>query len=132
MAGRADEVLIAALATGSTVAAAAQQAGLGESTVYRRMQDPAFKARVVAIRGQLTSEAVGILTSAMTAAATKLRALLDNPNARIQLNSAKNIIELVFKAGDLAELRQKLEELERNQKDMLDRQIEHELSRLRG
>jgi hypothetical protein len=132
MARRADDVLIAALATGSTVAAAAAQAGLSDATVYVRLRNPEFKERIQVLRSQMTWEAVGVLTSTMTAAATKLRALLDNPNARIQLNAARSIIELAFKAGDLAELRAKLEELDRNQKDMLNKQIEHELGRLRG
>ncbi len=43
---KADDRLIMALACGATVESAARQAGIGETTVYRHMREPDFKARL--------------------------------------------------------------------------------------
>src|SRR5262249_30883554 len=42
----AEQVLLNALAVGATVESAARRAGIGESTAYRRLADPAFQARL--------------------------------------------------------------------------------------
>jgi len=39
----ADEALLQALACGATVETAAQRAGIGERTAYRRLADPEFQ-----------------------------------------------------------------------------------------
>ena len=62
--------LIAALAGGATVQAAAEQTGMAERTVYRRLEDPAFKARVSEARSEMLSRAVGNLADCSTAAAS--------------------------------------------------------------
>ena len=56
MAGRrrkADADLILALACGATPEHAAQKAGLGLRTVYRRLAEPRFRARVDAVRADI-------------------------------------------------------------------------------
>jgi hypothetical protein len=42
----ADKALLTALACGATVEQAARKAGLGERTVYRRLDDPEFLQRL--------------------------------------------------------------------------------------
>jgi hypothetical protein len=72
----ADAALIAALAAGSTVRDAARGAGVGETTVYRRLQDEAFRKRVDKVRAEMIAQAVGRLADAATDAANTLRTLL--------------------------------------------------------
>ncbi len=69
----ADAALIAALVTGATRQEAAKAAGVGESTVYRRLADPAFRRRVSAARSELIDAAVGRLADATTEACQTLR-----------------------------------------------------------
>jgi hypothetical protein len=57
----ADAVIVAALAAGSTQIEAAQKAGVSESTVYRRMQDDAFRAEVDSVRREMLGRTAGLL-----------------------------------------------------------------------
>ncbi len=66
----ADAALIAALATGATRQEAAKAAGISETTVYRRLADPAFRRRVNDARSELIDAAVGRLADATTEACT--------------------------------------------------------------
>ena len=54
-------VLIAALASGATHLDAARQAGIGEKTVYRRLEDRDFRRRVTKARSAMVAPAVGTL-----------------------------------------------------------------------
>ena len=49
----ADDRLLALLACGVTVEAAAQQAGVGAATVYRRLKDRRFRRRLQQVRADL-------------------------------------------------------------------------------
>src|SRR4051812_38904491 len=72
----ADDALAAALAAGRTVRDAAAAAGVSEKTAHRRNADPAFKARVTALRAGMVTTAAGRLAGGMAAAADVLVALL--------------------------------------------------------
>lgn len=58
---RQQEAAIAALLTEPTYAAAARKAGLGESTLYRWMRKPAFRAACQTARRELVATAAGRL-----------------------------------------------------------------------
>src|SRR5215213_2822305 len=64
----ADQALVAALAAGATKQEAARLAGVGERTIYRRLEDPDFRRRVDQARGELVGRVVGRLADASTAA----------------------------------------------------------------
>jgi hypothetical protein len=51
----ADDTLVLALASGATAVSAAEVARVSESTVYRRLRDPEFRARVDAEREALVT-----------------------------------------------------------------------------
>jgi hypothetical protein len=61
-----DDALILELASSSTVRVAAERAGVGERTVYRRLDDPAFRRRVSEARGELFSAAMCRLAAVAT------------------------------------------------------------------
>jgi hypothetical protein len=95
--GNADTRLIAAIASGATNEAAAVQAGVSVRTVSRRLQEPAFKARVDTARAALIVRALSILTDASTGAATTLCELLDSDRPTVRLGAARTVLDLTMK-----------------------------------
>jgi hypothetical protein len=107
-----EDLLAVALARGADVADAAREAGLSERTAYRRLTDPAVRARVAELRGRMVSRALGRLSEAMTAAADQLRLLLDNEDARVRLAASRALLEFSQKLHDSVELEERITALE--------------------
>src|SRR5262249_22790525 len=81
-------------AGGATVATTAKRAGISERTGCRRMKNPDFQKRVVALRAEMLQRAIGKLVDASTEAADTLRRLLMAQNENVQLQAARNILEI--------------------------------------
>ncbi|MDB5311974.1 MAG: hypothetical protein JWO38_6176 [Gemmataceae bacterium] len=96
----ANEVLIRCLARGDTIPDAARAARVGESTVYRRLRDPAFRDRVFEIRAAVLDTTCGRIVGATTDACDTLHHLLESSSEGIQLRAAKTLIELAVKLCD--------------------------------
>jgi hypothetical protein len=77
------------------------------------MRDPAFRARVNALRNEMISEVVGRLVYAATAAVRTLEALLTARSDTATLGAAKAILELGVRLRESTEMAQRIEELER-------------------
>src|SRR5262245_57326108 len=90
----ADGILIVCLASGATVQAAAERAGVSASTVQRRLREESFRTAVARARTDCTRQAAGALAAAATAAARKLRKLLRAKSESVQLSAATRILEL--------------------------------------
>jgi hypothetical protein len=103
--------LLAALAAGSSVQAAAKVAGVSESTVYRRMRGARFKKRLQRLRAAMVDRSLGHLSKGSAEAAITLRKLLKSDDGRTRLGAAKAIIELGIKVRQMAELAAEVEEL---------------------
>ena len=115
----AREAVAAALATGYTVASAAQSHSVSESTVYRWLRDdPAFAARVAELRAEAVGSAVAFLGTASRKAADTLAGLLgaDTPPG-IRLQAARSILELALKGREVLEVEKRLAALERSRAD---------------
>jgi len=109
----ADTALLAALVAGATVADAASRAGVGERTVFRRLDDPAFRGELSILRRRLLDDAVAEMTDATVEAARTLRALTSpNEAASVRLGAARAIIELGIRLRDHSELEARLEAVE--------------------
>jgi hypothetical protein len=110
----ADARLLAALAGGSTVADAAQQAGIGERTAYRRLDDPTFRAQLDDARQQTIQAAIDTLSATATEAAATLRDLLRREaySPAIRLGAARSILELGARLREANEIEQRLAALE--------------------
>lgn len=111
----ADDALAAALAAGRSVKDAAAALKVSERTVHRRNTDPAFRARVQALRDQMVSAAAGRLADNLEVSVLILRRLLTNADPHVQHKAAVKIIELGLKvrsevdlAGRVALLEQRL------------------------
>ena len=108
-----NEALMIALACGATVEAAAAKAGLGERTVYRRLEDPDFRQKLQEFRASMVERSSAMLTAASMEAGKTLLGLMDRsiPHAT-RLGAARAVIELGIKLRDLLEVEQRLAALE--------------------
>jgi hypothetical protein len=109
----ADNKLLMALACGATVESAARQAGVSESTVYRRLDDPAFRQQLQALRADMVQRTAGALTAA---ANESVRTLLELQKAAappaVRLGAARSILEIGIKLREAADLEERLTALE--------------------
>ncbi len=117
---KGDSQIIRALARGETVSAAAKAGKVHRATVHNRLRDPAFRSAVQDARRRLFDKALGRLArDAETAAATFGELLVVNPEGpdanerRVQLASARAILELGPKLRGALELEERMERLER-------------------
>lgn len=110
---RSDPILIMALASGASVAAAARAAGVGHKTVNNRIADAGFRRLVDEARQGFIDEATGKLAAASTAAADTLLALLapEHPGM-VWLGASRALLEMGSRFGAEAALARRLEALE--------------------
>src|SRR5436190_16194956 len=100
-----EDALLLALACGATVEAASRQCDLTERTVYRRLADPAFKARLQELRADMVRRSAGMLTAAAGASVQTLLSLQkDSAPPAVRLGAARAVIELGVKVRELADL----------------------------
>jgi hypothetical protein len=109
----ADQRLLLALACGATVEAAARQAGVSESTAYRRLAEPDFRRRLQALRADMVQRAAGLLTAAAVEAVKTLLELqkASAPYA-VRLGAARAVLEIGTKLREAADLEERLAALE--------------------
>jgi hypothetical protein len=105
-------VLIAALAGGLTVAAAAKKAKLSERTVYRRLQDPAFRTAVSQACGAMLSQAIGLLAASAVEAVSTLKEALADEDASVRIRAARSVLELGQRLRQQLEFEERLFNLE--------------------
>ena len=111
---RRKEQAIAALLSESSILAAAARAGVSESTLRRWLSNPDFRSAVEEARRTVFTEAIGSLRVATTAAVETLRAALSDASPAIRVRTAIAILELGAQLGEVANLSDRLAELERN------------------
>lgn len=109
---KGDAALIVALAKGLTQRAAAEEAGVSERTVQRRMSEPDFRRAVDDARAQLVSETLGRLISSGLAAAATLQSLLRAKSENVKLGAARAILELTQRYRESDELERRIAALE--------------------
>jgi hypothetical protein len=106
------EALAIALAGGQSVRRASEVSGISRRSIWRRLHDPNFRARVSALRAEAAMQAAGILASGMTEAAEKLRSLLHAESESVALAAAKTLLELAVKFRETMEIEDRLKRLE--------------------
>ena len=108
-----DHKLLMALACGATVENAARQIGISESTVYRRLEDPAFKRSLQNVKADMVRRTAGALTAAGAEAVRTLLELMKTANPPpTRLGASRSILEIGMKAREFAELEERLATLE--------------------
>jgi hypothetical protein len=106
-------VILLALACGATVEAAASKAGVSQTTVYRRLQQPAFKEKLQKTRAEMVERTTGMLTAAAGEAVKTLLSLQkENVQAAVRLGAAKAILEIGMRLREVSELEDRIAALE--------------------
>ena len=99
------------IALSPTVSQAARDSGVSESTIYRWMEQPAFRHELEQMRRSATELAWSNLMAALPRAVEVLTELLEHPDDSIRLRAAKEVLAFVFRTGDLRKLQSDLQEL---------------------
>ena len=107
-----DLTLVMALAAGLTNKQAAQEAGVSERTVVRRLGDPAFRKQVADARATTVEQAAARLTAASLLAVRTLLQLLEAESESVRLSAAKGILELGAKMREASELEAQIHALQ--------------------
>ena len=101
------------LANGALVNQAALKAGVSERTVYHRLQQPEFQARIQAFQDETLQRAAAVLTAAAQEGIHSLVALQDRstpPNVRRA--AARDILDMGLRLRENADLEKRLLALE--------------------
>lgn len=119
---KAEDALVLALACGLSAEQAARQAGVSVSTAYRRLDDPAFRARLDDLRRDMLARAAAMLTAAAVEAVRTLADLLKPANGpSVRLNAARSVLEHGVKLRALVEVEERLADLEQRAKEVEER-----------
>lgn len=107
------EPLAVQVAGGSSIKASCEFVGCSIQTAYNISATDEFRQRVAELRSEITSESVGLLTTAANKAATTLVSLLDaSQEPSIRLNASKAILAALAPMTELGELRARIDALE--------------------
>ena len=113
-----EDALLLALACGATVEAAAKQCDLTDRTIYRRLQDPDFRARLQELRADMVKRAAAMLTAAATKAVQTLLSLQkESVSANVRLGAARAVLEIGIKVRELVDLESRIAALEGRARD---------------
>ena len=110
----AEHAFLSALAFGATVEQAARKAGIGERTAYRRLAEPAFRARLDEIRRETMVRTSGLLSGAALGAVKTLVDLQQDVSvpAAVRRGAARDVLEMNVKYRDSADIEQRVAALE--------------------
>ena len=111
---RSDEKILAALLSTTTVKQAAQEAGVSESTIRRRLQDPEFSERYHQARLDMLKNHVSALHGYLGVAISTLGQVMANKDvsAQTRVNAAEAVLRNCMKLTEQADILAKLDELE--------------------
>ncbi|MBP1934892.1 helix-turn-helix transcriptional regulator [Ammoniphilus resinae] len=110
------EQVIVALLNYPTIKQAADASGVGETTIYRWLRDEDFKQSYKEVRHKALGNTIARLQQVSQQAVNTLQeVMMDDtatPNSRV--SAAKAVLEMAFKAYELEDLAQRVEELEKH------------------
>ena len=109
---RRHEVLVTALARGTSHTAAAKLAGVSRRTVQRKLDDPKFREKIQRLRNGLIGEATGRVVGLLDAASNALNDLLVSETESIRLSAARCVFDVALKLKECSDLESRLQILE--------------------
>lgn len=106
---------IAALLAHTTMKEAAAAVGIGETTLFRWMQDEGFREEYRKAKGELVGQAIARLQGVTGEAVDTLQAIMkdDDKPAGSRVTAARTILDTAIKAVELEELVARIERLEK-------------------
>jgi protein-disulfide isomerase-like protein with CxxC motif len=116
---RKQDLAILALMTEKTLKNAAEKAGIGESTLWKWMQQDEFKERYQEAKRQTVTHVTARLRQSMTIAVDTLIEISQNKKAQAMARvvAAKTLLENGFKAVEVEDLQNRVEQLEEAMKE---------------
>jgi hypothetical protein len=111
---RKQETAIAALLSHSTMKEAATAAKVGETTLWRWLQEDDFHAAYMTARRETVKQAIAQLQNTTSEAVAVLKEVMSNKSANdfARISAAKAIIEYSIKAVEIEDLEQRVCDLE--------------------
>jgi len=115
------EKAIIALLNEPTIARAAKSAGVGETTLYRWLQEEGFNKEYRSVRKKALTQTIARLQNGTTKAIETLEEIMIDKEATSssRVTASKIVLEIAFKAYELEELASKMDELEKRLNESL-------------
>ena len=109
------ELVIAALISAPTVAEAAKNAGIGETTIWRWMQDEDFQTAYREAKKAALSQAIASLQHATSVAARTLLEVMQDPEAphSARNQAARTVLEFSLRGAEFEQLEERITVLEK-------------------
>lgn len=108
------EKAIMSLLIEPTIRKAAESAGVGETTLYRWLQEKEFDKAFKEARKQALTQTISRIQQSSTNAVETLNEIMGDreapPSSRV--TAARTVLEMAFKAFELEDLAEKFEEME--------------------
>ena len=97
-----------------TLALAAQNAGIGETTLHRWLHEEGFQAAYHEAQRQALAQTIAGLQQASGTALTVLRSLMLDQTATssARASAARSVLEFAFRGAEIADLQERLEAIE--------------------
>lgn len=116
---RKQDLAILALMTENTLKEAAGKVGIGETTLWRWMQEDGFKEKYQDAKRQTVSHVTARLRHSMTIAIDTLIEIAENKKAQAMARvvASKTLLENGFKAVEMEDLQERVEQLEEQFKE---------------
>ena len=95
-----------------TIAAAAENGGLSERSLYCYLEDEDFSAEYRCLRARLVEEVVAELQKIGVEAVGVLRASFEDESASVRLRAARTVLDLMFKGTEFSDWEDRLRQLE--------------------
>jgi DNA-binding MurR/RpiR family transcriptional regulator len=111
---RKQQIVIGALLESTTIKVAAQNAGVGEASIYRWLQDYKFRCAFRDAKRRVVEQAVTHLQQACGEAVDVLRLIMQDSNspANSRVSSARTILDMAIRAVEIEDLTSRIERLE--------------------
>jgi hypothetical protein len=107
-----DELLIQALLVGGSPEMCAKHAQCSTKTVYRRLRNPEFAARLADERGLLISRTADRLTTFALSAVSKLNDLMGSDDETVALRAANSLLEHATRLREIESFERRLAAME--------------------
>ena len=106
------QAALTVIAATPTVAQAARQSGIGESTLYRWLEDDKFRAELIRLREESANLARQELQGLMLRSVSVIAEAMDDPDKVIRLRAARYAMSFAARIGEVEKMRQAIQDLE--------------------
>lgn len=115
---RKKEKVIACLIAQPTIALAAQEAKISQSTMFRWLRDPEFQVAYRRAKKEIVGHALTQVQKSVTKAVDTLLDVMGNGEVEsAKVSAAKTILELAIRAVEIEDLEERIEALEERMMD---------------